>query len=158
MGHCFARALDVFRPPCCRASLLTYVYSLIEANLVIITGCLPTLRLFLRHVAPRLIGESTARGSRKKSTGYGENSSHHVSELKTISSKRAQNYNRMNEDNISIGSEERIAAGWQGDKDSGRGILPPVAPGNIIKTETTVVRSEAAAGDNKEVARWEVGF
>jgi hypothetical protein len=66
----------------------------------------------------------------------------------------------MNEDNVSIGSEERIAAGWQGDKDSGRGILPPVAvaPGNIIKTETTVVRSEAAAGDDKDRARWEVVF
>jgi hypothetical protein len=63
----------------------------------------------------------------------------------------------MNEDNISVGSEERTAAGW-GDKDSGRGILPPVAPGNIIKTETTIVRSEAAAGDDKEMAKWEVGF
>jgi hypothetical protein len=63
----------------------------------------------------------------------------------------------MNEDNINIGSEERIAAGWQGDKDSGRGILRPVAPGSIIKTKTTV-KNEAAAGDDKDKAMWEVGF
>ncbi|EME80791.1 uncharacterized protein MYCFIDRAFT_110181, partial [Pseudocercospora fijiensis CIRAD86] len=29
----------------------------VEGNLVVICGCLPILRLFLRHVAPRLIGE-----------------------------------------------------------------------------------------------------
>lgn len=31
--------------------------SLIEASLIIITGTLPTMRLFLRHVAPTLIDD-----------------------------------------------------------------------------------------------------
>ncbi|KAF1362387.1 hypothetical protein EJ07DRAFT_12641, partial [Lizonia empirigonia] len=35
------------------------IWILIEANMVIITGALPTMRLFFRHVAPRLIGESS---------------------------------------------------------------------------------------------------
>lgn len=34
--------------------------SLIEASLIIITGTLPTMRLFLKHVAPTLIGVTEA--------------------------------------------------------------------------------------------------
>ena len=40
----------------------------IEASLVIVCGCLPTLRLFFRHVAPRLIGESTLKRSQDPAT------------------------------------------------------------------------------------------
>ncbi|KAH6883257.1 hypothetical protein BKA58DRAFT_435004 [Alternaria rosae] len=36
------------------------LWILIEASLIIITGSLPTLRLFVRHVAPSLIGTSEA--------------------------------------------------------------------------------------------------
>ncbi|KAF2443255.1 hypothetical protein P171DRAFT_433553 [Karstenula rhodostoma CBS 690.94] len=36
------------------------LWILIEASLIIITGSLPTMRLFLRHVAPTLIGDSEA--------------------------------------------------------------------------------------------------
>ncbi|KAF2026714.1 hypothetical protein EK21DRAFT_73583 [Setomelanomma holmii] len=43
------------------AVVMPGLWVLIEANLIIITGCLPTVRLFLRHVAPNLIGESTLR-------------------------------------------------------------------------------------------------
>ena len=39
---------------------LTRSTSLIEASLIIITGSLLTLRLFLRHVAPSLVGSSEA--------------------------------------------------------------------------------------------------
>lgn len=48
------------------ASMLVVV----EANLIIICGMLPTLRKFFRHVAPKIIGESTyARGQGSKSGG-----------------------------------------------------------------------------------------
>lgn len=139
---------------------LIVLQSLIEANLVIITGCLPTMRLFFKHVAPNLIGESTLRSrSRKKSTGYTDGSQIHQSELQTISSKRTKKvYNRMDDDGISIGSEERAEAGWQGDQTSDKGILAPVAPGKIVKTETTVVSSEVMNGDRRTSASWKPGF
>lgn len=42
----------------------------LEANLIIICGMLPTLRKFFRHVAPKIIGESTyGRHSNKSSSG-----------------------------------------------------------------------------------------
>jgi hypothetical protein len=39
---------------------LTSFASLIEASLIIVTGTLPTMRLFLKHVAPTWIGDSEA--------------------------------------------------------------------------------------------------
>ncbi|KAH6875140.1 hypothetical protein BKA58DRAFT_453973, partial [Alternaria rosae] len=81
------------------AIVMPGIWILIEANLVIITGCLPAMRLFFRHVAPRLIGESTLRSSRNRSRsrgtkqhhsaggGYDVNGSEHQSELKTIGSR-----------------------------------------------------------------------
>ncbi|KAJ4983180.1 integral membrane protein [Stagonosporopsis vannaccii] len=41
----------------------------IESNLLVICCCLPTLRRFLRHLAPRLIGEYTDDPSREESNG-----------------------------------------------------------------------------------------
>jgi hypothetical protein len=46
--------------------------TVIEGNLVIICGCIPILRLFLRHVAPRLIGETRDESAH---TGAGHKSS-----------------------------------------------------------------------------------
>ena len=43
----------------------------IEANLVIICCSLPTLRLFVRHFAPRLIGEYSFGHSRPSGYGHG---------------------------------------------------------------------------------------
>lgn len=47
------------------ASMLVVV----EANLIIICGMLPTLRKFVRHVAPKIIGESTYGGHSNRSGG-----------------------------------------------------------------------------------------
>ncbi|KAF4825696.1 Satratoxin biosynthesis SC1 cluster protein 4 [Colletotrichum siamense] len=46
------------------------LWIIVEANLLIICAALPTLRKFFRHVAPKIIGESTyAKGSKKSVTG-----------------------------------------------------------------------------------------
>lgn len=42
------------------SDLLTLFVSLIEASLIVITGTLPTMRLFLKHIAPSLVGETEA--------------------------------------------------------------------------------------------------
>lgn len=118
--------------------------SLIEANLVIITGCLPTMRLFFRHVAPRLIGESSLRSRCRKqsSTGYG-GGSHHQLELKTIvSTVTNKRFEYVEDDTVSMGSEERTTAGWRGDRDSERGIVVAGNAGRITKTSSVVVESE----------------
>jgi len=99
-------------------------YSLVEANPLIMSGCLPTMSLFFRHVSPRLIGESSIRSqSHKPSTGNGNNSGHLQSELNTIDPKIIRAYNRMgDEDSVSIGSDERTEAGCQNDANSVRAI------------------------------------
>lgn len=45
------------------------IYSIVEANLFVICCCLPTLRRFFRHVAPRLIGEGSRQSSGEDSSG-----------------------------------------------------------------------------------------
>jgi hypothetical protein len=103
------------------------------------------MRLFFRHVAPRLIGESSLRSrSRKQSNG---GSQHHQSELKTIGSKHTKKtYDRMDDDVVSVGSEERATAGWHGDKDSERCIVSSTALGRITKTQSVVADNEVADG------------
>jgi hypothetical protein len=122
--------------------------SLIEANLVIITGCLPTMRLFFRHVAPRLIGESSLRSrSRKQSSAGYAGGSHHQSELKTIGSRATnKKYRCVEDDTASVGSEERTMAGWRGDRDSERGIFVSGNAGGITKTSSVVIESELFEG------------
>lgn len=139
------------------------IWILIEANLVIITGALPTMRLFFRHVAPRFIGESSMRTRSHKpgASGYGASgyaddyaggSKHLESELKTISSKPTRSrYNRMGDDEVSIGSDE--VASWKNDAGSDKGIIS-LQPqglnrkpskngmGAIVKTQTTTITSE----------------
>lgn len=44
-------------------------YSIVESNLLVICCCLPTLRRFFRHFAPRLIGEYTHNPSREECNG-----------------------------------------------------------------------------------------
>jgi hypothetical protein len=45
--------------------LLTHQLRMVESNLLVICCCLPTLRRFLRHVAPRVIGEYSSGPSGK---------------------------------------------------------------------------------------------
>ncbi|KAA8618426.1 hypothetical protein PtrSN002B_002980 [Pyrenophora tritici-repentis] len=45
------------------------LWIIVEANLFIICCCLPTLRRFFRHVAPRFIGESGSNSDNKDSSG-----------------------------------------------------------------------------------------
>lgn len=48
------------------------VWILVEANLVVICGCLPIVRKFARHVAPKLFADSSSSPSsgNKNSRGY----------------------------------------------------------------------------------------
>lgn len=101
------------------------------------------MRLFLRHVAPSLIGENSMR-SCKQGTGR-DYVSTQATELQTIGSKGTRNpYNRMEDDNATMGSEERAAAGWNSDQDSERGIVLPAGIGQIVKTDTIIIKSEIA--------------
>jgi hypothetical protein len=152
------------------------IWILIEANLVIITGALPTMRLFFRHVAPRLIGESSMRNRSNKrgasgySTGYGDGytggSKHLESELKTISSKPTRSrYSRMGDDEVSIGSDE--IPSWRADAASDKGFMPSPLPtgldrkaskNGIVKTQTTTITSELAPHTGERRSSWAPGF
>jgi hypothetical protein len=141
--------------------------SLIEANLVIITGSLPVMRLFFRHVAPRFIGESSFHSrSRSRKVGASDQSTQHQSELKTISTQPKRNrYSRMGDDEVSIGSEERV---WENDAGSERNMVLPIpgldrkpsTAGRIVKTETLVISSELANESDVTARRdsWKVRF
>lgn len=64
-----ATTLDLI--DCSSSASLTVSVSLIEASLIIITGTLPTMRLFLKHVAPTLIGDSEAtQPTTRRETGW----------------------------------------------------------------------------------------
>ncbi|KAF2168178.1 hypothetical protein M409DRAFT_21622 [Zasmidium cellare ATCC 36951] len=78
------------------------IWICIEANLVIICGCLPILRLFFRHVAPRFIGESSETVASHPSTSLGKKPIHSVAELSNLDNKERRQaaqhpYDRMNE-------------------------------------------------------------
>ncbi|KAF1833323.1 hypothetical protein BDW02DRAFT_552717 [Decorospora gaudefroyi] len=116
--------------------VLPGIWILIEANLVIITGCLPNMRLFFRHVAPRLIGESY------KMNGYTAGSKTNNSELQTIGSKHTKNrYDRMEEDGVSVGSGEGASAGCKVDEEEERGSFSALTFGSITRTQSVVVES-----------------
>ena len=137
------------------------IWILIEANLVIITGALPTMRLFFRHVAPRFIGESSMQSGGKKpggsgyGNGYSSGSKQRETELKTIGSSktpRFSRYSRMGDDEVSVGSDEDC---WKTDAASDTDIVPPLPQelvrkssksgvGAIIRTQTMTVTSEVA--------------
>ena len=71
----------------------------IEGNLVIICGCLPILRLFCRHVCPRLIGEygNTSGSARPGGSNRPDNGSAELSNLEKKSRIRSQHYAKMND-------------------------------------------------------------
>lgn len=144
------------------------IWILIEANLVIITGALPTMRLFFRHVAPRLIGESSMRsrtepGASAYADGYAGGSKHGEAELKTLSSKPTRSrYSRMGDDEVSIGSDE--AAGCRGDGESGTDSVAPLAQDTkssttgIVKTQTMTVTSEMVPAAQPRRESWTARF
>ncbi|PIA98794.1 hypothetical protein CB0940_02363 [Cercospora beticola] len=69
----------------------------IEANLVIICGSLPILRLFLKHTWPRLIGETSYGTGRSKITGQPGSESAELSNLERSRNGRPKRYSRMND-------------------------------------------------------------
>jgi hypothetical protein len=117
------------------------------------------MRLFLRHVAPRFVGESSIRcRSRKPGTGPDVVSTA-PTELQTIGSKGTNNhYNRMDDDHVSVGSDERTGAGWQDDQDSERGMVVPVRLGQIMKRDTIAMESDIADVEDRERASWRATF
>ncbi|KAF9873915.1 integral membrane protein [Colletotrichum karsti] len=69
------------------------LWIIIEANLLIICAALPTLRRFLRHVAPKIIGESTyGKGTKKTDPG-----SKHLSRMTIGGTKGTRNRNEYSE-------------------------------------------------------------
>lgn len=60
VGYCISQSVDVSAHLQLSLSIPTSSTSLIEASLIIITGSLPTMRLFLNHVAPSWVNSSEA--------------------------------------------------------------------------------------------------
>ena len=52
----------------------------------------------------------------------------------------------MDDDIVSVGSEERATAGWHGDKDSERGIVQSTGLGRITKRQRFVIDIEVDDG------------
>lgn len=78
------------------------IWICIEANLVIICGCLPILRLFFRHVAPRLIGKHTETAASGPMGSFGKKPIQTPAELSTLDGRERRQdnehpYGRMTE-------------------------------------------------------------
>jgi hypothetical protein len=72
-------------PPCFaprKEKKLTFVSSIVEANLFIICASMPTLRKFFKHVAPKLMGTSSADQSAPSK--YGQYGRSHNDALETV--------------------------------------------------------------------------
>ena len=78
----------------------------VEGNLVVICGCLPILRLFLRHFAPRLIGESTYASGSNSRRYKTENGSSELSNLER-SKRSIRGHNRKNQYDVYDGDVTR---------------------------------------------------
>jgi hypothetical protein len=77
----------------------------IEANLVIICCSLPTLRLFIRHFAPRLIGEYSLGRSRPSHYGNGGSGSNALGSKVQDKLRTRSTYGRMGYSNASTDVE-----------------------------------------------------
>ena len=80
--------------------------------------------------------------------------SQHESELKTIGSRtgKTMRYQYVEDDGVSVGSEERMGAGWRADRDSERGIaVREDGERGIRKTSSVVIESEVWEGGEGEV-------
>jgi hypothetical protein len=117
------------------------------------------MRLFLRHIAPRVFGESSSRSrnrSRKQGTAADNNS---VSELQTIGSKGSKShYSRMYDYRASSSGGDTAIAGWDADRQSERSIIVPCEHGQIMKTDTVVVRSDVLDDVEKGALSWKSTF
>jgi hypothetical protein len=117
------------------------------------------MRLFLRHVAPRVFGDSSMRSRSRKPGSGDDNNSGQASELQTIGSKSTKNpYSRMEDDRTSLCSDEVAMAGWNADQQSDKGMVMPVEHGQIIKTDTVVVRSDLLDDEEKGGSSWKTTF
>ena len=93
LGAAVARLVILI--PSLKNSDTTYVLAqgtlwlIVEANLIIICGTLPTLRIFLNHVAPKILGESrSATGRRDESDNKGAGSGGMRYALRTFGSSQ----------------------------------------------------------------------
>ncbi|KAK5996634.1 hypothetical protein PT974_01971 [Cladobotryum mycophilum] len=83
------------------------VWIIVEANLIIMCASLPTIRKFLKHVAPRLVGDSIASGSGNKGASGGSGNPPGFRTIGMISTsdtrKKRREYSRFDqEDNEDI--------------------------------------------------------
>lgn len=136
-------------------------YSIVEANLLIICASLPTLRKFFRHVAPKVIGESTYAKQSKRSAATGNPNSRITYGAGSHNRRDHRDYSQFDGDSdsndtyilgnmsTSTPAVSRAAAGpsetdvvWHDDDDSEKGIVRG-ANGNIVQTKTVTVEYES---------------
>jgi hypothetical protein len=121
------------------------------------------------------MGEASMRSRGHKQGSAQDTVSTQPTELQTIGSKTTKkSYKRMEDDHVSFCSDEMAATGWHGeqdselkvmagvrwpsDQDSECDIVVPAERGQIVKTETFVVRSDVRNIDDKESANWSSGL
>ncbi|KAH7053393.1 hypothetical protein B0J12DRAFT_718522 [Macrophomina phaseolina] len=90
------------------------VWILVEANLVVICGCLPIVRKFARHVAPKLFSESS---SGRKSGGYAGRGKRSF-DFQTIGSKRSRPLGSRNKKGKMDYSNIELNSTWAGGDDT----------------------------------------
>ncbi|RYP40583.1 hypothetical protein DL767_001583 [Monosporascus sp. MG133] len=118
------------------ASLWVFV----EANLFIICGCMPTLRRFCRHVAPKFFGESQS----KQSVEHGPRSSGGRASSRNIARKARNQYEKFSD------SSELYAMSGRGRSKNQGGMTVEIATGRGSGEDD---RSDKAIVENAQIVQ-----
>ncbi|KAK7449939.1 integral membrane protein [Colletotrichum acutatum] len=126
------------------------LWIIVEANLVVICASLPTLRKFFRHVAPKIIGESTYGKGTKTVGGTGSKPMSRTTIGGTNGTRNRAEYSQFDRDNngeafvmASMGSNEPVtiatghSEGDPAEDDSSEKAI--IRGNNIVQTKTITV-------------------
>lgn len=151
LGAAIARLIVLI--PSLKDSDTTWILSqgtlwlIVEANLIIICGSLPTFKLFLNHIAPKILGESkgSTRGSdwggRNKDKGSKQNGLRYA--LRTFGSSQTKRRQFDTIDEIEHGDDSYSSNGiWRPDLDGkGRVMNGPDRTNGQDSDEEAIIQS-----------------
>lgn len=115
------------------------LWLIVEANLIIICGSLPTFRVFLNHVAPKILGESrSATGQSSGNVGGGSGNARYA--LRTFGSSQPKRRHFDTIDEIEHGDNEYASERPPWNARANGGSLPTTREHHSESDEEAIIR------------------